>query len=1230
MRRVLLISLSVILLLALAGWGVFQSQTFWRWGGWEVVNLARDRLNADIKVADVQGHPFTGFTFTDVTITSPQGEILHTGKLELRFSLWSFIRLHPVIASLTLHEPRLTLRQDREGQWEVANLLKKRPPPPFKSLDFPQISIERGQVALVRPSGVQRFEDLTLNLDLTVLRPKQPEQEIRVRQAALEATTPQGRFGLKTSLTYAHNRLTIDSLDIRHGEHALCGLTGQGNLGPEPQALFSINLGPISGKVMQLLWPKWPREWDLKGDFRLRILGLSRFEITGAGQLRQARFDLRGTISREAGAWTYDLEAKLADLQAGLLEPVNPQLAQKLKDLSPVAGKLVLKGTGLDWPPEKLDWNLDTAAFRTRGISLEQLQLSLSGNAKEQKLQGQARGNFGQISISAAGPLLVSWKGDLKLEVKDLQPARLGLEKARETMLTGKFAGTFDLPRPGSLAGLKLSGDLEARGRLDRQPLEELRVRLTWQQPKLEVPKASLRLGPVATGFSGSLDGDRLNWQFKGSLAAGAAKTYLPPVECGPLALSGALTGTFASPRVTMQGSGQSLHLDGMTLKSFTFKADAAGWPPTTGQLELRGANLATPAGVFSQANLSCRGEGNLWQLHFTAGNRDGPRAEIAGTADLRSRPISLALQKFTWRSREYHVVNTGPVQLRLLPGLQSATAAFKINGGDLTLNVEARGSQLTGLVNLKNFPAKLFRAQGRPLKGTIDGQFSLAGAPAAPLIQGQLNWGPGQVGEFSFQTLKARFDYHGGFLHLNGSLDEKANGPRLVLDGQIPLHLSLIPFKWSLGNQNLSLTVKGENTNLSLLTAFGSGVQAAQGSLDVAAQFRGDPHHPQITGQVRWGEGSIKLRAAGVPYHLLPGEARLEGGKITIPNLVLQSGGTFRISGYLALQGFTPGHLVLRGQATNFLALKREGSQGEANADMTLSGPLDKASLTGQVSILKATFATSFFQAGQHPDIILVNKPAPAEPEHGGSNLQFWENLRIDLTLQSAGEVWIKNKSLNVDMAGSLKVVKNPGQSKVAIAGVARAVKGTLEVQGRTFKVAEGSVTLHGKPGMPATLAGRAVSEVDPITLFLDITGPASKPVLRFTSNPPLPPPDILSYLVFGRPATALSKEEYTSVNQQALGVVGGLTAGKLKDILGTDIPLVCDINMRCGEQTVGITKPLTQQLSVSFERKTNPLYREETNQVRVEYKVNKYMSLESTMGRRNTGGDVLFNYDF
>ena len=163
----------------------------------------------------MQGQPFTGFTFTNVTLTGSQGEILHTDKLELRFSLWSFLRLQPVIATLSLHEPRLTLRQDQESRWEVATLLKKRPPPPFKSLDFRQILVQHGQAVLVRPEGNQVFADLNLDLDFIVLHPKRPNQEIRVRRAAVAATTPMGRFGFKSSFTYAQNQLTIDSLDSR-------------------------------------------------------------------------------------------------------------------------------------------------------------------------------------------------------------------------------------------------------------------------------------------------------------------------------------------------------------------------------------------------------------------------------------------------------------------------------------------------------------------------------------------------------------------------------------------------------------------------------------------------------------------------------------------------------------------------------------------------------------------------------------------------------------------------------------------------------------------------------------------------------------------------------------------------------------------------------------------------------------------------------------------------------
>ena len=143
--------------------------------------------------------------------------------------------------------------------------------------------------------------------------------------------------------------------------------------------------------------------------------------------------------------------------------------------------------------------------------------------------------------------------------------------------------------------------------------------------------------------------------------------------------------------------------------------------------------------------------------------------------------------------------------------------------------------------------------------------------------------------------------------------------------------------------------------------------VQAADGALDLMVQLRGNPQHPQVSGHLRWGEGSIKLRLAGLPYRLLPGEAQLQGDKITLRDLTLESGGTLRLSGDFNLKGFAPGQLALRGQALNFLALRREGTQAEANGTLALTGPWEHARFTGQILIPKATFATSFL-SGRTP----------------------------------------------------------------------------------------------------------------------------------------------------------------------------------------------------------------------------------------------------------------------
>jgi hypothetical protein len=64
--------------------------------------------------------------------------------------------------------------------------------------------------------------------------------------------------------------------------------------------------------------------------------------------------------------------------------------------------------------------------------------------------------------------------------------------------------------------------------------------------------------------------------------------------------------------------------------------------------------------------------------------------------------------------------------------------------------------------------------------------------------------------------------------------------------------------------------------------------------------------------------------------------------------------------------------------------------------------------------------------------------------------------------------------------------------------------------------------------------------------------------------------------------------------------------------------------------KESLGVAKPLTKDLTVTLERKTEPLSRDDTNQVRMDYRLNRYLKLESQIGRRNSGADVFFNVDF
>jgi translocation and assembly module TamB len=1227
LRFFLLVLAAVLVLGGLTLWPLSQTDMAWTWGGHRLVDFAHTRIYGEIEVKEIRGNYLTGLSFKGITIRGREGEVLRASKLELRFSLWSFVKLQPVIARLAIHDPLLTLTQDQVGQWNVSNFFRPKPPPPFNAIDFPQIIIKRGAVTLTRSGTTQHYRDLDLQLILTVLHPKQPDQSILVRRAAMAGETPWGRLGLQTRFTYGSHLLNLLSLVVEQADRPLASLAGEVRFnGDEPLCKLIGEIGPLPGVEMRRFWRHWPAAWDLGGRFQL-VGTPALMEISGEGPLLQAGYSFRGQVRRQAGEWGYDLGLELTGVQPRFWTSGEGDWARSLKNLPPLAIRLHFQGAGLSWPPRNLEGTLQCRPFGYQEARVEKLRLTLSGNGREQRLQGLLQGNFGELKATATGPLLTALSGQVNIQAEGCRPEILGLPTASGTQISGKFSGKFRLPA-------FLSGDLEARGQWGQQPLKNLRARLTLNGPRLEIAQAQGQLGTLTADLKGAVDPRGVDLQGRGNLTLDGTWPLLPSGLRGQLRGEGAIKGPFAAPQFSLQAQGQGLSWQDFAWAKVNLKTSGSGWPPAGGRLEIQGWGLKTPVGVFSQATLHSQGEGSKWQFRFAASSPEGLQAEVQGAADLMAQPRTLTLPRCRFNSPKVSAANTGPIQVRFHPGLEIPPATWRVNDGRLTLRAQTRGQELVARLEAVDLPANLFSLKGASLAGKVQGQLDLTGSLQHPSMQCQLTWGPGKWGDFPFRSLKTSLNYREESLTLKGSVEEKPAGPRLVWDGRMPLKLSFSPLKWDWGERDMDLRVQGENTSLALLTALSPEIQAAEGSLSITAQWQGTPRHPRVSGKVRWGEGKLQFRQAGKPFRLLPGEATLQGERLVIPDLALESGGMAHLRGAILLAEFRPHRFEIKAHLQDFQTLSRVGAEASGTGNISLTGPGSAPLLKGHLLVSKAFFRPAFFQTGIHEDIVLKKAPPPPAaktPETGEAAL--WQGLRMDLTLESTSGAKIKDKRLNVELAGTLKARKNQGEPSY-IEGDLRSLRGTYTLHGRPFKVERGDLHFPGKPHGEVTLEGRATHEISGITLILVASGPANKPQVRMESIPPLPPPDLLAYLVFGRPAQTLSREEYLSVGQQAMGILGGITAEKIKEILGQDFPLVGNVHLKSGQsegrQTVGIAKPITKDITVTFERKTSPLYRDDTNQVRLEYKVNKYLSLESQMGQRNSGGDVLFNLDF
>ncbi len=1246
-RRLTIILALLSCLLAGGAWWV-TTATFWERLGWRLVAAVQDRLLAELTVAQVSGNLVSGMVFRDVVVRRGEEPILTVHELEVSVSLWSFLKLQPVIRTLIFRQPNLFLRQSPQGEWNVANLLKKRPPPPFTQLHFQHLAVQDGQIQVKSLRRWVQLQELQVQLAVTIQHPGRPQIQIMVPDGQIAATVPPyPAWRSHFTLTASAAALQVQKLALFFSDLPAILLQGEAtDLTTGPQVDFTLTVPTLTGKQVRQFWEAWPAEVPLQGE--VTITGpLAAGEARAVAHLASSRVQAQANWRQpDQGEPEFQLSLNFLDFQPAWFAAGRPVNAL-LQDISPLSGELSLRGRGQPWQPQTLTGQGDLQPFTFRQLRSTAARVNWNANTVGQTLSLQLRGNFGQVEATAKGQL---WPGrgaappltgELHLTAADLNPAPLAEAWGRQApagALNGTFMAKVHLPSWSGWREARLTGALRAGGRLGPQTLQEVLVQGSWAAGEGRVEAARLHLGNLMATAQGRLSATEIDAKWALQLSPPGPWPLLPPTLTGQGQAAGTLKGSWQEVAYQLQFQGQALTWRNYAVQALQGQASGSAsrqsWRVAGFDLQARG--VTTPLGRFGQISGQGRSqEGNLI-FDLKAKEAPGHGGEVAGVASWSQGSAQIRVNKLQWGPPGWQVAAAEPTTLTFGPGLLQLTpfrlryqqtllvAAAKITPEDLSGQIRLENLQLADLAKLYT-PLSLF-------KGAIQGNVELQGSGRSPLLRGQVQVNGGSIGTFRYDTFVTTLNYQGNLLSINGQLLEKPEKGRLAWQGSSPLTLSLLPWSWRLPEEGLQVRVWTENLTLGLFQQLIPQVAAAEGPLDLQTQITGSLRQPHFTGGLRYGPGSLTIQESGAPFALEPGEIRLEGDRLVIRRLHFQSGdGRGEIAGGARLPGFRLQDVQLTLTAHNLLAIRRVGSWAVANGQVKLSGSWPDFQMSGRLTVSPGQFRLGFFRAERNPDIVILPRlcrvPDPKSAATGAAAVV--RNFTMDLTVDIPGQVWLRDKDANVEMAGQIFVRRRPPGPKF-LGGYVRAKEGVFAINNKTFTIDKAMLLFPDAPFKPIRVEARASRQVEDYTLSVFAVGPMDSLRTGLESNPPLPPRDQLSLLLFDHLADKMTREEYITATQRAMGLLGGLTAQQLKAFFGDTLPLLGEVSPTTSQAAVGVGKKLGRGLTVSYERRLNPLEGEDVNQIRLNYKIHKYLSAESQLGRKNPGGDIFFNIDF
>jgi translocation and assembly module TamB len=327
----------------------------------------------------------------------------------------------------------------------------------------------------------------------------------------------------------------------------------------------------------------------------------------------------------------------------------------------------------------------------------------------------------------------------------------------------------------------------------------------------------------------------------------------------------------------------------------------------------------------------------------------------------------------------------------------------------------------------------------------------------------------------------------------------------------------------------------------------------------------------PEVRGEVQIVNANFAVADMPVGLSNGNGTLALTGDRLNITNFEgTMGGGKITARGGVVYKPAIQFDVALSGQGIR--VLYPDGVREGLSANLTLTGKPEQAFLRGQVNVDQLSFAPDFDLSS----IASLTGGVEEPPSRG-----FASNLELNIALRATQNINVTSRTMSASGSANLRVTGTA--SEPVVLGRIDLSGGDLIFQGNRYVLQNGVIDFVNPSRTEPNVNASVTTTIQQYNIGLRVDGPLDRLHISYSSDPALPPADIINLIAFGKTqeaANATNTPTNLTAEQSIASAVSGQVTSRIQEIAGIS-QLSVDPTLGNSQQNAGATVTVRQRVT-------------------------------------------------